>query len=98
MIMSLQLERHLRRVDQDLSRFTIELEADTAGITETLEQSKCLCCMQFMEDKNVRSLPFVIQSPTSLIDLRPQRNLLLLKVCKSEKGIVHCLPSLTRYL
>ncbi len=36
---SLQLDRHLRRVDQDLSRFTIELEADTAGITEILEQS-----------------------------------------------------------
>ncbi len=26
-------------MDQDLSRFTIELEADTAGITEILEQS-----------------------------------------------------------
>lgn len=36
---SFQLDRHLRRVDQDLSRFTIELEADTAGITEILEQS-----------------------------------------------------------
>lgn len=35
-----QLDRHLRRVDQDLSRFTIELEADTAGITEILEQSE----------------------------------------------------------
>lgn len=28
----------MRRLDQDLSRFTIELEADTAGITELLEQ------------------------------------------------------------
>ena len=34
-----QLDRHTRRLDQDLSRFTIELEADTAGITELLEQS-----------------------------------------------------------
>ena len=30
----------MRRLDQDLSRFTIELEADTAGITEILEQSE----------------------------------------------------------
>ena len=29
----------MRRLDQDLNRFTIELEADTAGITELLEQS-----------------------------------------------------------
>jgi len=35
-----QLDRHMRRLDQDLSRFTIELEADTAGITEILEQSE----------------------------------------------------------
>lgn len=34
-----QLDRHMRRLDQDLNRFTIELEADTAGITELLEQS-----------------------------------------------------------
>ena len=32
----------MKRLDQDLSRFTIELEADTAGITEVLEQSKSL--------------------------------------------------------
>ena len=30
----------MRRLDQDLNRFTIELEADTAGITEILEQSE----------------------------------------------------------
>ena len=36
----LQLERHMRRLEHDLNRFTIELEADTAGITEILEQSK----------------------------------------------------------
>ena len=29
----------MKRLDQDLSRFTIELEADTGGITEILEQS-----------------------------------------------------------
>jgi hypothetical protein len=32
------LERHMRRLEHDLNRFTIELEADTAGITEILEQ------------------------------------------------------------
>ena len=30
----------MRRLDHDLNRFTIELEADTAGITEILEQSE----------------------------------------------------------
>ena len=35
-----QLDRHMRRLEHDLNRFTIELEADTAGITEILEQSK----------------------------------------------------------
>jgi len=30
----------MKRLEQDLSRFTIELEADTAGITEILEQSE----------------------------------------------------------
>ena len=34
----------MRRLDQDLNRFTIELEADTAGITELLEQSKFQNC------------------------------------------------------
>ena len=32
----------MRRLEQDLNRFTIELEADTAGITELLEQSMLL--------------------------------------------------------
>ena len=42
----------MRRLEHDLNRFTIELEADTAGITEILEQSKeevyivnLLCCL-----------------------------------------------------
>ena len=30
----------MRRLDHDLNRFTIELEADTGGITEILEQSE----------------------------------------------------------
>ena len=36
------LDRHMRRLEQDLSRFMIELEADTAGITEILEQRSYL--------------------------------------------------------
>ena len=39
-----QLDRHMRRLDHDLNRFTIELEADTAGITELLEQSTYANC------------------------------------------------------
>ena len=35
----------MRRLDHDLNRFTIELEADTAGITEILEQSKLTIIM-----------------------------------------------------
>ena len=38
-VFQLQLDRHMRRLHQDLNKFTIELEADTAGITEILEQS-----------------------------------------------------------
>ncbi|XP_064405923.1 inhibitor of growth protein 3-like [Halichondria panicea] len=36
------IDRHMKRLDQDLSRFTIELEADTGGITEILEQKSYL--------------------------------------------------------
>ena len=32
------LERYMKRLDHDLNLFTLELEADTAGITEILEQ------------------------------------------------------------
>ena len=32
------LDKHLRRLDMDLQKFKFELEADSAGITETLEQ------------------------------------------------------------
>ena len=31
-------ERYMKRLDQDLNHFTLELEADTGGITEMLEQ------------------------------------------------------------
>ena len=32
------VDRHLRKLDQELSKFKMELEADNAGITEILEQ------------------------------------------------------------
>ncbi|XP_041350155.1 inhibitor of growth protein 3-like [Gigantopelta aegis] len=32
------VDRHLRKLDQELSKFKMELEADNAGITETLEK------------------------------------------------------------
>lgn len=35
-----KVDRHLRKLDQELSKFKMELEADNAGITEVLEQSK----------------------------------------------------------
>jgi len=34
-----QVDRHLRKLDQELSKFKMELEADNAGITEVLEKS-----------------------------------------------------------
>ena len=36
-----QVERHLRKLDQEVSKFKMELEADNAGITEVLEKRKC---------------------------------------------------------
>ncbi len=32
------MERYLRKLDQELSKFKMELEADNAGITEVLER------------------------------------------------------------
>ena len=34
------VERYLRKLDQELQKFKIELEADNAGITEVLEKRK----------------------------------------------------------
>ncbi|CAB3996702.1 inhibitor of growth 3-like, partial [Paramuricea clavata] len=36
------VDRHLRKLDQELSKFKMELEADNAGITEVLEQRSFL--------------------------------------------------------
>lgn len=32
------VDRHLRKLDQELAKFKMELEADNGGITEILEQ------------------------------------------------------------
>ena len=37
-----QVDRYLRKLDQELSKFKMELEADHAGITEVLEKSNHL--------------------------------------------------------
>ena len=34
-----QVDRHSRRLDQELQKFKMELEADNSGITEILEKS-----------------------------------------------------------
>ena len=34
------VDKYLRRLDQELQKFKIELEADNAGITEILERSQ----------------------------------------------------------
>lgn len=34
------MDRHLRKLDQELAKFKMELEADNAGITEILERRK----------------------------------------------------------
>ena len=36
--MLVQVDRHLRKLDQELAKFKMELEADNAGITEILER------------------------------------------------------------
>ena len=37
-VLPLQVDRHLRKLDQELAKFKMELEADNAGITEILER------------------------------------------------------------
>ena len=39
-ILSYKVERHLRKLDQEVLKFKMELEADNAGITEVLEKSE----------------------------------------------------------
>jgi len=43
------VERHLRKLDQELSRFKMELEADCSGITEILERRS----MMYNEDSSL---------------------------------------------
>jgi len=60
-----QVERHLRKLDQEVAKFKMELEADNAGITEILEKraycwSLCNCCMleRVTVLKRVDRIPF----------------------------------------
>lgn len=49
--MCYQVDRHLRKLDQELAKFKMELEADNAGITEILERREFhsgLCCSVLM--------------------------------------------------
>lgn len=59
------MDRHLRKLDQELAKFKMELEADNAGITEILERRESikerqrrLCSLQ---------LSIVILSPVSVL-------------------------------
>lgn len=40
-----QVDRHLRKLDQELAKFKMELEADNAGITEILERRGSMVVM-----------------------------------------------------
>jgi hypothetical protein len=42
-VLLLQVDRHLRKLDQELAKFKMELEADNAGITEILERREAPC-------------------------------------------------------
>ena len=39
-VLHLKVDRHLRKLDIELNKFKMELEADNAGITEMLEKSE----------------------------------------------------------
>lgn len=41
------MDRHLRKLDQELAKFKMELEADNAGITEILERRESLRLTSF---------------------------------------------------
>jgi len=50
-----QVERHLRKLDQEVAKFKMELEADNAGITEVLERSMLLLsvCLSLFQTPGV---------------------------------------------
>ena len=50
-----QVDRYTRRLDQELSKFKMELEADNAGITEMLEKRNNLMLELEMKMKRQRS-------------------------------------------
>lgn len=50
------MERHLKRLDQELQKFNLELEADTAGLTEILEQRSYLLDRPASPEKTLMSV------------------------------------------
>lgn len=44
-----QVDRHLRKLDQELAKFKMELEADNAGITEILERRESFTGFNFLK-------------------------------------------------
>lgn len=53
-----QVDRHLRKLDQELAKFKMELEADNAGITEILERRELLLILCFCEAFEISGLTF----------------------------------------
>ena len=51
----------MRKLDQELAKFKMELEADNAGITEILEQSKSWC----MRSRTTRTSYYITASSIS---------------------------------
>ena len=76
------MDRHLRKLDQELAKFKMELEADNAGITEMLEQSK--------SSKNEHALlDFVLIKPewyeVAVISMMSKRTFLTLRLPRVPK-------------
>ena len=44
------MERHLRKLDQEVAKFKMELEADNAGITEILERREDCSSLEYVLD------------------------------------------------
>lgn len=63
--MPVQVDRHLRKLDQELAKFKMELEADNAGITEILERRELLSALCLWTSAPPLSCPHVLMSSSS---------------------------------
>lgn len=61
--MCFQVDRYTRRLDQELSKFKMELEADNAGITEMLEKRNNL--MLELETKGKEAVAHLCMNSSS---------------------------------